>query len=118
MRNLRWTMTNVLFAIGVVFVALSIYFFWNAYQIGEQQLQKAGDETFVIVFTDRIQPEDGGIGNDEMTRLNNRRLRNKNTGWLLMVSGAILLAARSALKRWRRKPAALSIIEKDEENVG
>ena len=73
---------------------------------------------FLIVFADKIQPEDAGRGNDAMTRLNNRRLRNKNTGWLFMVSGVVLLSATSALSSWSRKPAVLSILEKDEEEVG
>jgi hypothetical protein len=118
MRNLRDQISNILFAIGAVFVIASIYFFWNAYQIGQHQLQEAGDDPFVMVFSDKIQPEGGGRGNDEMTRLNNRRLRSKNAGWLLIISGVVLLAATSALKSWRRKPAAPSIIEKDGGNVG
>ena len=103
--------SNLLFAVGLVFVAVSIYCFWNAYQIRQQQLQKAGDDPFVMVFTDKIRPEDTGRGNDEMKRLNNQRLRSENTGWLLIISGPGLLVAISALKSWRRKPVALSITD-------
>jgi hypothetical protein len=111
MRNIR-PISNILSALGVVFVAVSIYCFWNAYQIRQQQLQKAGDDPFALVFTDKIQPEDRGSGIDEMTRLNNQRLRSENTGWLLIIIGVGSLVATSALKSWRRKPVALSIKEK------
>jgi hypothetical protein len=112
MRGFRRSISKVFFALGVLFVAVSIYYFWNAYQIKRQQLERAGDDPFVIVFTDKSQPEDTGRGDDEMTKLNNQRLRSKNRGWLLIISGVGLLIAISALKNWRRKPVALSIEEK------
>jgi hypothetical protein len=117
MRNSR-PIINISFALGVVFVAVSIYCFSNSHQIRQQQLQKAGDDPFVMVFTDKIQPEDTGRDNDEMIKLNNQRLRSEKTAWLLMISGVGLLISTSALKSWRRKPVALSIIEKRYRNVG
>lgn len=56
MSNSRWPI-NVLLLIGVILVAVSVYCFWNAHQIEQQQLEKAGDDPFVRVFTDKIQPE-------------------------------------------------------------
>lgn len=116
MRYLRRSISKVFFAIGVLFVAVSMYYFWNAHQIKQQQLERADDDPFVIVFTDKIQPEDTGRRDDEMTRLNNQRLRSKNRGWLLIISGVGLLVTISALNSWGRNPVALGIAERDREN--
>jgi len=112
MRNFRGPISNVLFTIGAFFVAMSIYCFWNAHQIRQQQLQKAGDDPFVMVFTDKILTEDARKDNDEIIRLNNQRLRSENRGWFLMISGVGILVAVSALKVWKRKSVTLNIIEK------
>jgi hypothetical protein len=106
-------MSKILFAIGLVSVAVSIYYFWDAYQIKEQQLQRAGGDPFVLVFTDQLQTEESGTGDNEMTRLNNQRLRSEKRGWLLIISGVGLLVAATALKSWRRKPVALGIMKGD-----
>lgn len=112
MRNLRRNISKVLMAIGVFFVAVSIYCFWNAYQIRPQQIQKAGNDPFVMVFSDKFQPEDAGTNHDEMIKLNNQRLRRENTGWYLIIGGVGLLAATSVMRSWRRKSIALGIVEK------
>ena len=118
MRSIGRPISNILFVIGVVSLAVSIYYFWDAYQIKQQQLQRAGDDPFVMVFTDKIQPEDSGMGDNVMTRLNNQRLRSEKRGWLLIISGVGLLVATAALKSWRRKPVALSTMGSDRENIG
>ena len=65
-----------------------------------------------MVFRDKIQPEDTGTGNDGMTKLNNQRLRVENVEWYLIIGGAGLLVAISALKAWRRKPIIVSLTER------
>ena|SRR5215472_9360055 len=112
MRDFRGLISNVLITIGAIFVAVSIYCFWNGRQIRQQQLQKAGDDPFVMVFTDKIQPEDARNANAEIIRLNNQRLRSENRGWFLIISGVGILIAISALKGWRRKSISLNIIDK------
>ena len=112
MRNLRWNISQVLIALGVVLVTVSIYCFWSAYRIKQQQLQKAGDDPFTLVFSDKIQTEATGTGDNEMSRLNGQRLRNENAGWYLIISGVGLLVATSAFEGWRRKSITLNLKEK------
>jgi uncharacterized membrane protein YidH (DUF202 family) len=114
-KSLRTPISNVLAAIGAVFVVVSIYCLWNAHKIRQQQLQLAGDDPFAMVFSDKIQREDTGTGNDEMTKLNNQRLRSENRGWYLIIGGVGLLVAGSALKGWRRKPLTLGLGEDRQE---
>ena len=111
LRIYRRQISNVLLIIGSVFVAVSIYCLWNAYQIGQQQLKQAGDDPFAMVFTDKTQPEGAATANAEMTRLNNRRWRNENTGWVLIISGVGLLVVASAIKGWRKPPVILGLGE-------
>ena len=110
--NLKAPIGYVLATIGAVFVMASIYCLWSAYQIRQEQLRLAGDDSFAIVFSDKIQREDIGTGNDEMTKLNNRRLMSEDRGWYLIISGAGLLVAAAALKSWGRKPIDLGLTEK------
>ena len=112
MKNHRRLISNVLFAICAVLIAVSMSCFWNANQTKQRQLQKSGDDPFTIVFSDKIQSEHTGTGSDEMTRLNNQRLMSENRGWISIISGVGLLVIASALKAWRRKPVTLRLEEK------
>ena len=111
MRNYERLISNLLLVIGTVSVAVAINCLWNAYKIKQEQLLKAGDDPFIMVFTDKVEPENTGTGNDGMIRLNNQRLRNENRGWILIISGVSLFAIASGLKAWGNRPVTLGLEE-------
>lgn len=100
---------SVLMAFGIIAIVMSVFCFWNSHRISQQLLQMADDDPFAMVYTTKIEPEVEGGKSNEIVILNNRRIRNGNRGWWLIISGSLMTLGGAGIKSERENINTLGI---------
>jgi hypothetical protein len=109
MKKSRKMVSSLLIAAGIIAIVISALCFWNAYKIRQQLLGMADDDPFAMVFTTKIEPEVQGGKPNEIIILNNRRIRNENRGWWLIISGSLMTLAGAGIRKERESIKTLGI---------